>query len=191
MPPISKFSAIPLEDISQLYAPSKESLAYDHSISGDEQQDSQKSKTKGAYRSIYLQEPSHGPPESRQDREPLVAHNALDDRLARYLRFTQNYWTYELMGLTVCVTTLISIVGVLFVFNGSPTPQIKTGVTVCIACLLRMSVSLTLMLAQYRDRSSLDIVSGSSSLCSRIGYRSTEVVMVCGSSSYIFGVVGV
>lgn len=48
----------------------------------------------------------------------------------RYDRLVSDKWTYEILGILICTSTLLAIIAVLFAYRNSPSPRIMAGVSV-------------------------------------------------------------
>lgn len=84
-----------------------------------------------------------GASNQKLESEPAAKHTRFEKLGCKYDRVISDHWTYELIGVFVSVVTLVSIVGILFAYQGGPTPHIMRGVSVSYPLLLlAMSVEL-------------------------------------------------
>ena len=62
--------------------------------------------------------------------EPPLKQKRFQRLRHKYGVVTSDHWSYELLAVGLCASTLLSIVAILFAYQGGPTPHIMGGVSV-------------------------------------------------------------
>lgn len=108
----------------------------------------------------------------RQNIEKLHSMHKAYDRLA------SDYWTYELMGILVCLATLVSIFAVLFVYHNGPTPHFVRGISVSHTSKLGRLASTDCVSAQHCHIDTCNRIKGCGSIRGRISHCATKMASV-------------
>lgn len=73
---------------------------------------------------------------------PLPTTKTSNRARRRCGQITADYWTYELVGVFLCISTLVSIAAVLFAFDRTPTPHVMARVTVSVRDIILAPILL-------------------------------------------------